>query len=45
LAAQSLQAYRGKPVVVLGVNVGEGDWDAPDVRTKVTALLDAKSGR
>jgi len=45
LAAQSLEACRGKPVAVLGVNVGERDWDAPDVRTQVTALLDAKSGR
>ncbi len=26
-------------------HAGERDWDAPDVRTKVTALLDAKSGR
>ena len=93
------QSFDGKPVVVLGVNVGEGegrikafldkvpvefpvlldrdaaasrvwkvrmlpatfildregriryshagerDWDAPEVRAKVTALLDAKSGR
>lgn len=26
-------------------HAGERDWDAPDVRARVTALLDAKSGR